>query len=57
MAPIEYPIFSIAKTEYTFEEAIEIMKIRDSIVTNPNERLIWRDVRTGREVIIGYTEK
>lgn len=52
MAPITYPDYSLTKIEYTFEEAIEYMKMRDR---NPTDAPIrWRSVKTGKEVVIGY---
>ena len=41
-------------TTYTFDEAIEYMKMKDKQLTN-HETIRWVDVKTGKEVIIGYT--
>ena len=43
---------SFSKT-YTFNEAVEYMKMKDKEPTFYTIR--WRNVRTGKEVIIGYT--
>ena len=43
------------KSTYTFEEAIEYMKRKDKNPTKVLEATRWIDVKTGKEVIIGYT--
>lgn len=43
------------KTTYTFNEAIEYLKMRDKQPTNINETISWRNVKTGKRVYIGYT--
>lgn len=55
MAPIQYPDYDLTSTKivYTFQEAIEHMKMRDQNLSDDPIR--WRSVKTGREVIIGYT--
>lgn len=41
------------KTTYTFNEAIELMKLMDNEVTiNPIQ---WVDTKTGKPVSIGYS--
>lgn len=43
------------KSTYTFNEAIEYMKRKDKQPTNINKPPVrWVDVKTGREVVIGY---
>jgi predicted HAD superfamily phosphohydrolase YqeG len=42
------------KTTYTFNEAIEYMKLRDKQPTKIGEKIRWTDVKTGKQVIIGY---
>ena len=45
-----------AKTTYTFDEAIEYMKMKNKQPTKIGEPPIrWINVRTGKEVVIGYT--
>jgi len=54
MAGDEYNDVVRIKTTYTFNEAIDYMKMKDK---NPTKEVIhWVDVNTGREIIIGYTE-
>ena len=43
------------KTTYSFEEAIEYLKIRGKSPTNVEDPIRWKNVNTGKEVIIGYT--
>lgn len=44
------------KTTYTFAEAIKYMKMKDKQPTNLYEQTThWVNVRTGKEVVIGYT--
>ena len=43
-----------AKTTYTFNEAIEYMKMKDKQIWT-GEIIRWTSVKTGKEVIIGYT--
>lgn len=50
---IIYP--TVGKMTYTFDEAIEYMKIKDKQATRINETLNWVDAKTGKKVIIGYT--
>lgn len=44
------------KTTYTLDEASEYMKMKDKQPTNTGTLPIrWINVKTGKEVIIGYT--
>ena len=42
------------KTTYTFNEAVEYMKMKDKQPTKTGETTRWVNVKTGKEVIIGY---
>lgn len=43
------------KATYTFNEAIEYMKMKDKQPTKIGETIRWINVKTGKEVVIGYT--
>lgn len=44
------------KTTYTFDEAIEYVKMKDKQPTNIGKPPVrWINVKTGKEVVIGYT--
>ena len=42
------------KTTYTFYEAIEYLKAKDKQTTPTRENIRWFDVKTGKQVVIGY---
>ena len=45
------------KTTYTFNEAIEYMRMKDKQPTKIGETTRWINVKTGKEVVIGYTSQ
>ncbi len=45
--------FIRVKTTYTFDEAIEYMKMKNKQPTKIGETIIWTDVKTGKKVVIG----
>jgi len=42
---------------YTFNEAIEFMKMLDKYPTHPTKSVRWVNSKTKKPVIIGYNEK
>ena len=40
---------------FTFSEAIEFMKYIDKQHTDINTSVSWRNIKTGKQVSIGYT--
>lgn len=44
-----------SRTTYSFNEAIDYLKQRDRQPTKTDENVRWFNVKTGKEVVIGYT--